>query len=172
MERLDNPRVLIAAEQIQGRVKELGEEIEAAYHGLPVKVICVLMGSFVFFSDLVRQLRFPMRCDFLGITPYEFEPKGAQITLDLSSPITGEHVLLIEDLVDSGSTLDLLKKMLEARNPASLRCCSLLAKPAAQNVEVDFVGFHIGEEFAVGYGMDRSGRYRGLPYVGIVECPS
>ena len=172
MERPDNPRILIASEQIRSRVKELGEEIGTVYHGVHLTAICVLKGSFIFFSDLIRHIPLPLRCDFLGLSSYENHPEGMHLSLDLSVPITGEHVLLIEDLVDSGSTLYFLHQILQARSPASLRSCSLLAKPAAKKISLDFVGFHIGEEFAVGYGMDRSGRYCGLPYIGAVERPS
>ena len=175
VDRPDNPRCLIPEERLDARVKELAKEIEEFYQGKdPLVAVCVLKSSFVFFSDLIRQIDLPMTCEFLGLSSYgkSFRSSGeAKLTLDLAGPIAGRHVLLVEDIVNTGSTLQFLQQGLKARRPASLRTCSLLLKPHAirRNVEVDYVGFQVGDEFVVGYGNDYEERYRGLSYNGAVE---
>jgi len=177
IERPDNPRCLIPEERLRSRVRELAKEIEETYLGKePFVAICVLKGSFVFFSDLIREIDLPMSCDFLGITGYGSRPKQSgevRVTLDLSSSIAGKHVLLVEDVIDSGTTLQFLMQTLEARKPASLKVCSLFLKPHTLRspFEIDFVGFQIGDEYVVGYGIDHQERYRGLSYIGAVERP-
>jgi hypoxanthine phosphoribosyltransferase len=177
-ERPDNPRCLIPADRLQARVRELAKEIEEAYMGRePLVAVCVLKSSFVFFSDLIRQIDLPMNCEFLGVSNYGNRPNSSsgevKVTLDLVSPIAGRHVLLVEDIVNSGATLHFLKQILQARRPASLKVCALFQKTQSlrRDVDVDYVGFQIGDEFVVGYGIDYADRYRGLPYIGAVERP-
>ncbi|MCO5141613.1 MAG: hypoxanthine phosphoribosyltransferase [Oligoflexia bacterium] len=177
IERPDNPRCLIPEERLRTRVKELAKEIEEAYSGKePLVFICVLKGSFVFFSDLIRQIELPLICDFLSITSYEFRPHSSgevKITLDLSRSIAGKHVVIVEDVIDSGESIQFLLQTIAARKPASLKVCSLFLKPHTLRspFEIDFVGFQIGDEYVVGYGIDHQERYRGLSYIGVVERP-
>jgi hypoxanthine phosphoribosyltransferase len=177
IERPDNPRCLIPEERLRNRVMELAKEIEEHYQGKePLVAICVLKGSFVFFSDLIRAIDLPMSCDFLGVTSYSSRPKQSgevKVTLDLSNSVAGKHVLLVEDVIDSGTTLQFMMQSLEARKPASLKVCSLFLKPHTLRspYEIDFVGFQIGDEYVVGYGIDHQERYRGLSYIGVVERP-
>ena len=177
VERPDNPRCLIPEERLRSRVSELSKEIEEHYLDKePVVAICVLKGSFVFFADLIRGIDLPMSCDFLGVSSYGNRPKASgevKITLDLSQSIAGKHVLLVEDVIDSGTTLQFMMQTLEARKPASLKVCSLFSKPHTLRspYEIDFVGFQIGDEYVVGYGIDHQERYRGLSYIGAVERP-
>lgn len=176
IERPDNPRVLIPEEQVRVRVKELAREIEEVYRGQDFTAICVLRGSFVFFSDLIRQIELPMTCDFLSLSSYGNRMTSSgevKLSLDLSSSIAGKHVLVAEDLLDSGNTMQFILQTLRARNPASIRVCSLLVKPRSLQhpVTADFFGFQVGDEFVVGYGIDHAERYRGLSYIGAVERP-
>lgn len=177
VDRPDNPRCLIPEERVKNRVRELAREIEEYYRDKePLVAICVLKGSFVFFSDLVRQIDLPMSCEFLGISPYSQRSANSgdvRISLDIAQTIAGKHVLLIEDIIDTGATLRYITQSLEARRPASVKVCSLILKPHAirQEVEVDFIGFQIGDEYVVGYGIDHGNRYRGLSYIGAVERP-
>jgi hypoxanthine phosphoribosyltransferase len=168
------PRPLLSAEQIASRVHALGAEIHAKLPPGTVTVAAVLRGAFIFVADLVRAIPRDIRCDFLGVRSYgaATETSGVvQITSDLSLPVEGQHVLLVEDIVDTGLTLRYLLDMLQARSPASLSVCALLNKPSRRRVDVpvDFVGFEIPDHFVVGYGLDAAQRYRGLPYVGIID---
>ena len=176
IERPDNPRVLIPKEQVEARVKELAKEIEEVYRGKDLTAICVLRGSFVFFSDLIRHVDIPMSCEFVSLASYgnRMQSSGeVKISLDLTGPVTGKHLLVVEDIVDTGNTLHFLLQTLRARNPASIRVCSLLVKPHSIQypVTADFFGFQVGDEFVVGYGIDHADKYRGLSYIGAVERP-
>lgn len=164
---------LLSAEQIAARVRELGAEISRDLAGQTVLVVGVLKGAFVFCADLVRCLTVPAEVDFMAVSSYgsATESSGViRILKDLDASVTGKHVLLVEDIVDSGLTLRYLKEYLEHQNPASLRVCVLLDKPARRQtqVAVDYVGFTIPDEFIVGYGIDYAEQYRHLPYIGIV----
>jgi hypoxanthine phosphoribosyltransferase len=168
------PRLLLSAEQIASRVTELGAEIHAKIPAGTVTVVAVLRGAFIFVADLVRAIPRDIRCDFLGVRSYgaATETSGVvQITSDLSLPVEGQHVLLVEDIVDTGLTLRFLLDTLQTRGPASLSVCTLLNKPSRRRVEVpvDFVGFEIPDHFVVGYGLDMAQKHRALPYVGVVE---
>lgn len=168
------PRLLISPEQIASRVAALGAEIHAKIPSGTVTVVGVLRGAFIFVADLVRAIPRDLRCEFLGVRSYgaATETSGVvQITSDLSLPIEGQHVLLVEDIVDTGLTLRFLLDTLQARGPASLSVCALLNKPSRRRVDVpvDFVGFEIPDHFVVGYGMDAAQKYRALPYVGIMD---
>jgi hypoxanthine phosphoribosyltransferase len=168
------PRPLISAQDIAARVAALGGEIAARLPDSTLTAIGVLRGAFVFMADLVRAIPRDVRCDFLGVRSYgaATETSGVvQITSDLSLPISGQHVLLVEDIVDTGLTLRYLLDLLEAQGPASLQVCALLNKPSRRRVEVPlhFVGFEIPDRFVVGYGMDAAQKYRSLPYVAVVD---
>lgn len=165
---------LLSAEAIGARVRELGAEITREYAGKALVLVCVLKGSFVFAADLARAIDLPVRVDFLGVRSYgiDTETSGVvQITHDLSRAIEQEHLLLVEDIVDTGLTIAYLMDLLRTRGPASVRVCALLHKPARARVEVkiDFLGFTIEDRFVVGYGLDFAERYRNLPYIGVVE---
>jgi hypoxanthine phosphoribosyltransferase len=171
-----NERILtlLSAEQIAARVRELGVAITREYAGKTLVLVCVLKGSFVFAADLARAIDLPVRIDFLGVRSYgvDTETSGVvQITHDLSRPVDHEHVLLVEDIVDTGLTIAYLMDLLHTRGPTSVRVCALLHKPARARLEVkiDFLGFTIEDRFVVGYGLDFGEQYRNLPYIGVVE---
>ncbi len=169
------PTPLISEGRLKERVAELGEEITRDYGGQTLVVVAVLKGSFVFVADLVRAVRLPLEVEFIGISSYAGTASSGvvQITQDLTRPIAGEHVLLVEDVVDSGLTMSYLLDNLSTRRPASLQVCALLEKPSRMKVKVPiaYKGFEIPDEFVVGYGLDVDGRYRNLPYVGIYAPP-
>jgi hypoxanthine phosphoribosyltransferase len=167
---------MLSAEQIAGRVRELGAAITRDYAERNLVVVCVLKGSFVFAADLSRAIDLPLRVDFLGVRSYGegSESSGVvQITQDLSRPIEHDDVLLVEDIVDTGLTIAHLMNLLRTRGPASIKVCALLHKPARARVTVplDYIGFTIEDRFVVGYGLDCAERHRNLPYIGIVEPP-
>jgi len=165
---------MLSTEQIAARVKELGAQIAAEYKDQSLVLVVVLKGSFIFAADLCRAIDGHVRIDFLGVRSYGegTETSGVvQITQDLSRPIAGEDVLIVEDIVDTGLTIAHLMDLFRTRNPRSVKVCSLLHKPARARVavNVDFLGFTIEDKFVVGYGLDFAERYRNLPYIGIVE---
>ena len=169
---------LFAAAALAQRVSELGQAITRDYAGVEGEfvVVCVLKGSFMFAADLARSIDLPIRVEFLGVQSYGAQTRSSgvvQITLDLAHPIQGRHVLIVEDIVDSGLTLSYLGDQLRARSPASLRVCALLHKPSRMQrpVEIDYLGFTISDVFVVGYGLDHAERYRNLPYIGVLEPP-
>ena len=165
---------MLSAETIAARVTALGAEVAARVPDGQLTVIGVLRGAFIFMADLVRAIPRPLRCDFLGVRSYGDATVSSgivEITSDLLLPIAGEHVLLVEDIVDTGLTLQYLKEILEARHPASLQVCALLSKPSRRRVDVrlDFVGFEVPDRFVVGYGLDAAQNHRSLPYIGVLE---
>src|ERR1700679_1173010 len=167
---------MLSREEIGKRVSELGAEITRDYTNRALVVICVLKGSFVFAADLARSIDLPLRVDFLGVRSYGegTETSGVvQITQDLSRPIEGENVLIVEDIVDTGLTIAHLMDLLRTRAPSSIKVCSLLHKPARAKVKIgiDYLGFTIEDRFVVGYGLDFAERHRNLPYIGAVEPP-
>ena len=163
--------VMISQDKIAERVREMGAKITKEYAGKPIVVIGVLKGSFLFLADLVRSIENPLTVDFLGVSSYAgTESTGVvKITHDLTKPIAGKHVLIVEDIVDTGLTLQYLVENLKTRNPASLRVACLLDKPSRAKVRVplEYVGFTIDDEFVVGYGLDYDGLYRNLPHIAI-----
>ena len=168
---VDELEVMISHDQLQERVRALGREVRELYGPDEVVLLVgVLKGSFLFMADLARAIDGPVHCEFLGVSSYEgTESTGAvRLTHDLRTDIAGRHVLVVEDIVDTGLTLEYLRRILEARNPASLRVASLLDKPSRRrvDVQVDFVGFEIPDAFVVGYGLDLDQLYRNLPYIG------
>lgn len=167
------PRPLISAEALASRVVALGRDISRDIPAGDLTVIGVLRGAFVFMADLVRAIPRDIRCDFLGVRSYgdaTVSTGVVEITNDLLLPIENKHVLLVEDIVDTGLTLRYLVDILQARKPQSLHVCALLSKPSRRrvNIQVDFVGFEVPDRFVVGYGLDAAQKYRQLPYVAVV----
>jgi hypoxanthine phosphoribosyltransferase len=167
-------RVLIDAEEIAHRVQELGQQISADHQGQKLVVIGILKGAVVFLSDLIRHITVPLEVDFMAISSYGAATQTSgvvQLLKDLDRPIEGEHVLIVEDIIDSGLTLSYLYQLLKSRNPASLRTAVLLDKPERRQTEFtpDYVGFTIPDMFVIGYGLDYNHRHRELPYVGVLE---
>ena len=163
--------VLIDAEQIQTRVAELGRQISLDYVGTQPVLVGVLKGVLCFMADLMRQISLPMSMEYMSISHFTGESEGVKITKDLDSAIKHKHVLMVEDIVDTGMTLNYLLNYLGTRKPASLKVCTLLDKRVRRLVDVplDYVGFEIPDEFVVGYGLDYVEKYRNLPFIGVLE---
>jgi len=168
-------RELFSAQQIAARIDELGAEIMRDYGERELVLVGVLKGSFCFLADLARAIRSTeVRIEFLGLASYGDETRSSgvvQITSDLTKPVDGQHVLVVEDIVDTGLTMDYLMDNLRTRHPASVKLCSLLHKPSRQKrtIAIDYLGFTIPDLFVVGYGLDYAQRYRNLPYIGVLE---
>jgi len=164
-------RILYSHVQIQRRVRSLGRRISKDYVGQRIVMIGVLKGVMCFMSDLMRHISIPMRVDYMDISHYGGEEDVVKITRDLDSSISGEHVLMVEDIVDTGMTLNYILAHLASHRPASLRVCTLLDRKPRRlaNVKLDYVGFEIPDEFVVGYGLDYKGEYRNLPSIGILH---
>lgn len=167
-------RVLLDEETIARRVAELGAQISADYEGKNVILVCILRGAVHFFSDLSRKITCHMEMDFMSISSYGNNSKTSgivRISKDMDASITDRHVLIVEDIMDSGLTLNHLTTLLHARQPASLKIACLLDKPSRRECDIspDYVGFVIPNEFVVGYGLDCENYYRNLPYVGIMK---
>jgi hypoxanthine phosphoribosyltransferase len=171
----DVAEVLLSEDQIRAKVAELGQRITADYAGDEVTLVSVLKGSLPFMADLMRQIDLPLRIDLMEVSSYggtAIESSGlVRILKDLSAPIDGRHVLLVEDIIDTGLTLNYLLRYLRGKNPKSIRVCSLLDKPARRLVEIplDYVGFEIPDAFVVGYGLDYGEVYRNLRFVGVLR---
>lgn len=170
----DIEKILFTKEEIAEKVKELGKKISEDYHDKNVLLICTLRGASVFFSDLIREIDADLTIDFIAMSSYGASTKTSgevKLTKDLATPISGKHVIIVEDIIDSGLTLKYVKRMLEARNPASLKVCALLDKPEGRRTdfEGDYIGFTIPNVFIVGYGLDYAERYRQLPDIGILD---
>ena len=167
-------RVLIDAERLQARIRELGAQIARDYAGQDVTLLGVLKGCVYFLTDLSRAIDLPVSLEFLGVTSYQggTETTGeVRITLDVTKPLAGKHILVVEDIIDTGLTMRFLLEHLKARNPASLKVCTLLEKPARARtkVPIDYKGFVIDDVFVIGYGLDYAERYRNLPFIGVME---
>ena len=170
----DVQEVLLTEEQIQARVAELGTQLNADYAGLEPVLISVLKGSIVFLADLVRSMELPLSIDIMEVSSYgaATETSGqVRILKDLSNPIEGRHVIVVEDIIDTGLTLNYLLRYLREKGPASLRICCLLDKPARRlaDITIDYRGFTIPDRFVIGYGLDYDERYRNLPYIGVLR---
>ena len=170
----DIGRVLLSEAAIVAKVKELGDKLTEEYRGKELLVVGILKGSNVFMSDLIRQINIPLKIDFMMVSSYgnATESTGVvKIIKDIEQSISGKHLLIVEDIIDSGLTLKYLTEMLETRKPASIKLCTLLDKPARrkENVDVDYVGFEMPDEFLVGYGIDYAEYYRNLPYIGVLK---
>ena len=163
-------RVLIPAELIQTRVKELALQISQEFHAVEnLYLVCILKGAFIFLADLTRELKIPHMVDFMALSSYgKSTTSGAvRIIMDLREPIEGQHVLIVEDIVDTGQTLNYLYHVLKGRNPASLRTCVMVKKQRDAEIDtpIDYLGFEIPDVWVVGYGLDFADRYRTLPYI-------
>ncbi len=166
--------ILIAEEEIQDKISELAKRITEDYRNKDLILIGVLKGAFMLMSDLARQIALPLEFDFMAVASYGSATKTSgvvRILKDLDYEITDRHVLLVEDIIDSGLTLNYLLKYLRARKPASLEVCALLRKAEIQKVDIDvkYEGFEIPPKFVIGYGLDHSQRYRNLPYIAVLE---
>ena len=167
-------RVLLPEEEVDARIQAIGEQISRDYAGKQVHLICVLKGGSFFMCELAKRITVPVSLDFMAVSSYGggTESRGVvKIVKDLDEPIKDRDVLVVEDIVDSGRTLKYLLEMLGARGPKSLHLCTLLDKPDRRvvDVDVDYTGFQIPDEFVVGYGLDYDQRYRNLPYIGVIE---
>jgi hypoxanthine phosphoribosyltransferase len=168
----DLSEVLLSESAIRQRVEELGRQISRDYAGKELVVVGVLTGSVLFLADVIRHITVPMELDFVAMSSYGAETKSSgevRLVKDLGHPVHGKHVLVAEDIVDTGLTLRYLLETIDARQPASISTCVLLDKPSRRQVEVkvDYRGFEIEDRFVVGYGLDYAGRYRNLPYIGV-----
>jgi hypoxanthine phosphoribosyltransferase len=170
----DIEEVLISADEIQAMIGRLAKQISEDYRGQDLLLIGVLKGAFMFMADLAREITLPVEFDFMAVSSYGSSTKSSgvvRILKDLDYEITGRHVLLVEDIIDSGLTINYLLRYLEARNPASLEICSLFWKKGEQAVPMDvrYPGFEIPPVFIVGYGLDYAEKYRNLPYIGVLK---
>jgi hypoxanthine phosphoribosyltransferase len=166
--------ILVQPDELQHRIRELGAEISRDYAGHELLLIGVLKGAVFFLADLMRQIEVPCEVDFMAVSSYGSSTDSSgvvRILKDLDAPLEGRHVLIVEDIVDSGLTLQYLMRTLQTRGPASLAVCALLTKPERRKAEVParYVGFEIPDRFAIGYGLDYAERYRNLPYVATLS---
>lgn len=167
-------KILLSEEEVDAKIKEIGEQISKDYEGRQVHLVCVLKGGSFFMCELAKRITVPVSLDFMSVSSYGSDTKSSgvvRIVKDLDEPLKGKDVIVVEDIVDSGHTLSYLLEMLKNREPASLRLCTLLDKPERRvaDVHVDYTGFQIPDEFVVGYGLDYDQKYRNLPYIGVVE---
>jgi hypoxanthine phosphoribosyltransferase len=169
------PPVYLSEPEIRARVRELAAKINDDYGSEELTLICTLKGSIIFFTDLLRHLEMPVTCEFLGMSSYGNQTSTTgevKVTLDLNEPLTGKHVVIVEDIVDSGLTLSFMLDYLKARRPLSIKTAALLFKPEAlkaKDLKIDYIGFQIPNRFVVGYGLDYAEKFRGLPYIGVLE---
>lgn len=166
-------KVLITKDEIAARVRELGEQLTRDYNGESITMICTLRGASIFFADLVREIKCDLEIDFIAVSSYGGGTNTSgevKMIKDLSSPIQGKNIIIVEDIIDSGVTLSYLKRLLAARSPKSLKVCSLLDKPSRRKVdfEGDYIGFTIDNEYVVGYGLDYNQHMRNLPEVCVL----
>ena len=167
-------KVLISEEEVDARIRELGEKISKEYEGKQIHLICVLKGGVFFMCELAKRITVPVSMDFMCVGSYGDGTKSSgvvRLAKDLDESIENKEVLIVEDIIDSGRTLSYLIEILKKRNPASIRLCTLLDKPERRvtDVKVDYVAFNIPDEFVVGYGLDYAQKYRNLPFIGVVE---
>ena len=171
---MEHIEVLLSEEEVDARIQEIGDMISKDYAGKEVHLICVLKGGSFFMCELAKRITVPVSLDFMSVSSYGADTKSSgvvKIVKDLDESLTGKHVLVVEDIVDSGRTLSHLLKMLKDRGPADVRLCTLLDKPDRRvvDVKVDYTGFQSPDEFVVGYGLDYDQKYRNLPYIGVVK---
>lgn len=166
--------VLMSEQEVNERIRQIGEQISREYAGKEIHLICVLKGGTFFLCELAKHITVPVTLDFMCVSSYGTGTSSSgvvKIVKDLDEPIEGKHVIVVEDIVDSGRTLSYLLEMLQDRKPASMKLCTLLDKPDRRvvDVHVDYTGFQIPDAFVVGYGLDYDQRYRNLPYIGVIE---
>lgn len=170
----EHVEVMLSEQEVDRRIQEIGEQISRDYEGKQVHLVCVLKGGSFFLCELAKRITVPVSIDFMSVSSYGSSTKSSgvvKIVKDLDEPLKDKHVIVIEDIVDSGRTLSYLLEMLKDRKPASLKLCTLLDKPERRvtDVKVDYTGFEIPDEFVVGYGLDYDQKYRNLPYIGVVK---
>ena len=174
MMHADVEEILLTGEQVQARVAELGAQLAAEYEGREPVLVSVLKGSIIFLADLVRAMPIPLSIDLMEVSSYGTSTESSgqvRILKDLSTPIEGREVIVVEDIIDTGLTLNYLLRYLHDKGPASIRICCLLDKPARRlaPIEIDYRGFTIADRFVIGYGLDYGERYRNLPYIGVLR---
>ena len=171
----DIQKILITEEELKNRIRELGEVLTRDYEGKDPVVVGVLKGVVIFYADMIRQLKVPCQMDFMWISSYAGTSTTGNMVVrkDVSADIKGRHVLILEDIYDTGNSLDFVVKHLQSKEPASLKICTLLDKPARRKpgitLKADYTGFVVPNEFVVGYGLDYNEHYRNLPYVGVLK---
>ena len=170
----DIEKILFSEEQLRERVRQLGAQITEDYAGEELVLVCILRGSYIFMADLSRAIDLPLSADFIALSSYGGGTSSSgqvELRKDLSDPVEGKHLLIVEDILDSGNTLYYLTNLLRTRHPASVRICTLLNKPERREKDIhpDYVGFTIPDAFVVGYGLDYAEKYRNLPYVGVLS---
>ena len=172
----DMAKVLFSQEQLQTRIRELGAQLSEDYRGKTPTMVCILKGAIMFYTDLVRSMDIPLTMDFMAVSSYGNSTKSSgevEIRKDLSTSIEGKHVVIVEDIVDSGFTLTYLTRLLNTRGAKSIKLCTLLDKPSRRapgiTLRADYSGFAVGNEFVVGYGLDYAELYRNLPYIGVLK---
>ncbi|MDP8267619.1 MAG: hypoxanthine phosphoribosyltransferase [Candidatus Tenebribacter davisii] len=170
----DIEKMLMSEQEIKNMIKKLGEQISNDYIGRTPVMICILKGGFIFLSDLVRNISTNVEVDFMSLSSYGDSTKSSgvvKIKKDIDVDISGRDVIIVEDIVDSGLTLDYINSYFVKHKPSSIKICALLDKPNAHkiNIKIDYVGFEVGNEFVVGYGLDFAQKYRNLPYIGVLK---
>jgi hypoxanthine phosphoribosyltransferase len=169
------PEVLISEEEIALRIDVLGEAISKEYANQELVVICVLKGAFIFCADLIKKINLPVKLEFITLASYGEGTQSSgnvKLEMDVTGSVEGRNILIVEDIVDSGLTIKTLVGLLEQRNPKSIKLASLLFKPSKVKhpVTIDYLGFEIEDKFVIGYGLDYAGRYRELPYIGVLNA--
>jgi hypoxanthine phosphoribosyltransferase len=169
------PEVMISEDEIAHRIEALGRAITQDFDQEDLVVICVLKGAFMFCSDLIKKINRPLNLEFISLSSYGDSTQSSgnvRLEMDITCNVEGKNVLIVEDIVDTGLTIKTLLSMLELRNPKTVKLASLLFKPAKlkHNVEIDYLGFEIEDKFVIGYGLDYAGRYRELPYIGVLNA--
>lgn len=172
---LYTPEMLISEDEIALRIAELGKAITADFDGQDLVVICVLKGAFMFCSDLIKKINLPLKLEFISLSSYGDSTQSSgnvRLEMDITANIEGKNVLIVEDIVDSGLTIKTLMEMLQLRNPKEVRLASLLFKPVKLKhpVKINYLGFEIEDKFVIGFGLDYAGRYRELPYIGVLNA--
>ena len=172
----DMAKVLFSQEELQTRIRELGAQLSEDYRGKTPTMVCILKGAIMFYTDLVRSMDIPLTMDFMAVSSYGNSTKSSgevEIRKDLSTSIEGKHVVIVEDIVDSGFTLTYLTRLLNTRGAKSIKLCTLLDKPSRRapgvTLQADYSGFQVGNEFVVGFGLDYAEFYRNLPYIGVLK---
>ena len=170
----EHVEIMLTEEEVDSRIREIGEEISRDYAGKSIHLVCVLKGGSFFMTELAKRITVPVSLDFMSVSSYGGSTKSSgvvRIVKDLDEPLEDKDVLVVEDIVDSGRTLSYLLELLRDRGPRSVKLCTLLDKPERRvvDVKVDYTGFEIPDEFVVGYGLDYDQKYRNLPYIGVVK---
>ena len=170
----DKINILLTEQEVDERIAQLGEEISKDYEGKELHLICILKGGVFFACELAKRITVPVSLDFMSVSSYGDSKESSgivKIVKDLDDPLEGKHVVIVEDIIDSGKTLNHLIPMLHSRKPLDIKLCALLSKPSRREVDVkiDYLGYEIPDAFVVGYGLDYAQKYRNLPYIGVVE---